>query len=46
MVMAELPVAAPPVVRTMVVLVAVAAGVEVAVKPLTPLEIDETVPLK
>ena len=47
MVMAVLvPVAAPPVVRTMVVLDESAAGVEVAVKPVLLLAMDETVPLK
>ena len=46
MVMAEVPVAAPPVVRTMVVLDESAAGVEVAVKPVLLLAMDETVPLK
>lgn len=46
MVIAEVPVAAPAVVRTIVVLVAVAAGVEVAVKPETLLTIDVTDPRK
>jgi len=47
MVMAvPVPVAAPPVVRMMVVLAESAAGVEVAAKPLLLLAIDETVPLK
>jgi len=40
------PVAAPPVVRMMVVLAESAAGVEVAVKPDLLLAMDETVPLK
>ncbi len=46
MVIAEVPVAAPAVVRTMVVLVDVAAGEEVAVKDVTPLVMEETVPKK
>ena len=46
MVMAEVPVAAPPVVSTIVVLVAVAAGLEVAVKEETVLAIEATDPKK
>ena len=46
MVMDPVPVAAPPVVRTMVVLVDVAAGEEVAVKDVTPLAMEVTVPKK
>jgi len=46
MVIAETPVAAPAVVRTIEVLVAVAAGVEVAVNEPTPLAMEETVPKK
>ena len=42
---APVPVAAPPVVRTIVVLVAVAAGVEVAVTP-PVVAMEETVPKK
>ncbi len=45
MVRAPVPVAAPPVVRTIVVLVAVAAGVEVAVTP-PVVAMEETVPKK
>jgi len=45
MVRAPVPVAAPPVVRTIVVLVAVAAGVEVAVTP-PAVVMEETVPKK
>lgn len=40
------PVAAPPVVRTIEVLNASAAAEEVAVKPVLELAMDETVPLK
>jgi len=39
-------IATPPVVRTMVVLAAVAAMTEVAVKPGTLLEMEDTVPKK
>ena len=46
MVIAETPVAAPAVVRTIEVLVAVAAGVEVAVNEPTPLAMEETDPKK
>jgi hypothetical protein len=46
MVMDAVPVAAPAVVRTMVVLVDVAAAVEVAVKDPTLLVMEETVPKK
>jgi len=46
MVIAEVPDAAPPVVSTMVVLVAVAAVVEVAVKDVTLLAMEDTVPKK
>ena len=46
MVMATVPVAAPAVVSTMVVLVAVAAGVEVAVKSVTLLVMEDTDPKK
>ena len=46
MVIAAVPDAAPPVVRTMVVLVDVAAGVEVAVKDVTVLAMEDTVPKK
>jgi hypothetical protein len=46
MVIAEVPDAAPAVVRTMVVLVDVAAGVEVAVKDVTVLVMEPTVPKK
>ncbi len=46
MVIAEVPDAAPPVVRTMVVLVCVAAGVEVAVKDTMLLAMEATVPKK
>ena len=46
MVIAEVPDAAPAVVRTMVVLVDVAAGVEVAVKDVTLLAMEDTVPKK
>jgi len=46
MVIDEVPDAAPPVVSTMVVLVAVAAGVEVAVKDVTLLLTEDTVPKK
>ena len=46
MVMADVPVAAPPVVSTIEVLVAVAAGLEVAVKEETVLAIEETDPKK
>ncbi len=46
MVIAEVPDTAPAVVRTMVVLVAVAAGVEVAVKDGTVLAMEDTVPKK
>ena len=47
MVIAEVPDATPlPVVRTMVVLVPVAAGVEVAAKFVTPLAMEDTVPTK
>jgi hypothetical protein len=45
MVIAAVPDAAPPVVRTMVVLEAF-AGVEVAVKLFTPLAMEMTVPTK
>ena len=45
-VIVALPVAAPAVVRTIEVLVAVAAGVEVAVKELTPLAMEVTDPKK
>ncbi len=40
------PVAAPPVVSTIEVLVAVAAGLEVAVNDVTPLAMEVTVPKK
>ena len=43
---AAVPVAAPAVVRTIEVLVAVAADVEVAVNDVTPLAIEATVPKK
>ena len=46
MVIAEVPDAAPAVVRTMVVLVDVAAGVEVAVKDTMLLAMEATVPKK
>ena len=46
MVIAEVPDATPPVVRTMVVLVDVAAGLEVADKLLTVLAMELTVPKK
>ena len=46
MVIAEVPDATPPVVRTMVVLEAPAAGLEVAVKLLTVLAMELTVPKK
>ena len=46
MVIAEVPDATPPVVRTMLVLEASAAGVEVAVKLFTPLAMEVTVPKK
>ena len=46
MVIAETPVAAPAVVRTSEVLVAVAAGVEVAVNEETPLAMEATDPKK
>ena len=46
MVIAELPDAAPPVVRMMVVLEDVAAGLEVAVKDGTLLVMEPTVPKK
>ncbi len=46
MVMAAVPVAAPAVVSTIEVLVAVAAGVEVAVKDATLLRMEETDPKK
>ena len=46
MVIAEVPDATPPVVRTMVVLEASAAGLEVAVKLLTVLAMEPTVPKK
>ncbi len=46
MVIAEVPDAAPEVVRTMVVLVDVAAGVDVAAKDVTLLAMEETVPKK
>jgi hypothetical protein len=46
MVIAAVPDAAPPVVRTMVVLVDVAAGVEVAVKDPMLLVMEATVPKK
>jgi len=46
MVIAAVPVAAPAVVRTIVVLVDVAAGDDVAVKDATVLEMEETVPKK
>ena len=46
MVIAAVPVAAPAVVRTIEVLVAVAAGVEVAVNEPTPLAMEVTVPKK
>ncbi len=46
MVIAEMPDAAPAVVRTMVVLEDVAAGVEVAVKVATVLAMEATVPKK
>jgi len=42
----KVPVAAPPVVSTIVVLVAVAAGDEVAVKDVTVLAVDVTDPKK
>jgi len=45
-VIAAVPVAAPPVVSTIVVLAAVAAGLEVAVNKLTPLAMEVTVPKK
>ena len=45
-VMAEVPVAAPPVASTIEVLVAVAAGDEVAVKKSTVLAMEETDPKK
>jgi hypothetical protein len=46
MVIAAVPVAAPPVVSTIVVLVAVAAGDEVAVKDVTVLVMEVTNPKK
>jgi len=46
MMMADVLVAAPAVVRTIAVLVAVAAGVEVAVNDVTPLAMEVTVPKK
>ncbi len=46
MVIAEVPDAAPAVVRTMVVLVDVAAGVDVAAKDVTLLVMEATVPKK
>jgi hypothetical protein len=46
MVIAEVPDATPPVVRTMVVLEAPAAGLEVAVKLLTVLAMEVTDPKK
>jgi len=46
MVIADVPVAAPAVVSTIVVLVAVAAGLEVAVNDVTPLAMELTVPKK
>ena len=46
MVIAEVPDATPPVVRTMVVLEAPAAGLEVAVKLLTVLAMEPTCPKK
>ena len=46
MVICAVPDTAPPVVSTMVVLVAVAAGVEVAVKNVTLLIMEETDPKK
>ena len=46
MVIAAVPVAAPAVVSTIVVLVAVAAGVEVAVNDVTPLAMEVTDPKK
>ncbi len=46
MVIAAVPDTAPPVVRTMVVLEDVAAGVEEAVKPATLLAMVPTVPKK
>jgi hypothetical protein len=46
MVMATVPVAAPAVVSTIDVLVAVAAGVEVAVNDVTVLAMEDTVPKK
>ncbi len=46
MVIAAVPDAAPPVVRTMVVLTDVAAGVEEAVKPATLLAMEATDPKK
>ena len=46
MVIAAVPVAAPAVVSTIVVLVAVAAGVEVAVNDVTPLVMEVTDPKK
>ena len=46
MVMADVPVAAPPVVSTIEVLVAVAAGLEVAVKEETVLAMEATDPKK
>ena len=46
MVIAAVPVAAPPVVSTIVVLVAVAAGDEVAVKDVTVLVMEVTDPKK
>ena len=46
MVIAPAPDTAPVVVRTMVVLVPVAAGVEVAAKFVTPLAMEDTVPTK
>ena len=45
-VIAAVPVAAPAVVSTIEVLVAVAAGVEVAVNDVTPLAMEVTVPKK
>ena len=46
MMIADVPVAAPAVVSTIEVLVAVAAGVEVAVNNVTPLAMEVTVPKK
>ena len=46
MVIAAVPVAAPAVMRTIEVLAAVAAGVEAAVKDVTPLAMEATDPKK